>query len=72
MGNKILAIIASHKWSPLYDAYTNNVIGDGTIHLDLNNHFYSSLSSSMKNNNAKIMSNKQNLHQDSVGFFRAL
>ena len=68
--NKILAILATPEWSSLYDTKKNDVIDDGSLFPDLNNHFYSSLLSAMKNNNAKIMQNKRHLNQDGVAFIR--
>ena len=68
--NKILAIMATPEWSPLYDNTKNDIIDKGSLSPDLNNHFYSSLSNAMKGNNAA--QNKRHLYQNGVGFYQAL
>ena len=70
--NKILDILATPEWSSLYNSAKNDIVDDGFNHPDLKNHFYISLLNSMKNNNATLMRNKLHLHQDGIGFCKAL
>ena len=41
--NKVISILATGEWSPLYDAMNQDVISNGNTQPVLNNHLYSAL-----------------------------
>ena len=70
--SKVISILATEDWLPLYDKPNMDVIPDGTLHPVLNNHLYSVLINKAKEKPQRLIRNLQYLWSDGVALLHEL
>ena len=70
--SRVISILATEDWLPLYEKPNVDVIPDGTLHPVLNNHLYSVLINKIKDKPQRLIRNLQYLWSDGVALLHEL